>query len=1359
MANTSNIGGNPNNANTSTSPTNTSPTAQQSGAFTQASAANDQGSVTTPGTVTTLAAGQKIYRKDPLYSADGRYALVLQPDAYLTFIDTGHEKFSGDLYHTPEETIIWKTGKLDHKDDSYFGIFGGQFVVHDRNGHGWESDTTADGAENHFLRLHITNDGKLELVDDLRGGLVWEVNAQGKDQSPGDTQGTFDYFRTDRGLALTTGDLPLVGGNGGYLQARGRQVGLTHSGEIFTYRKVNDGNSVKEEVKILVETGVVAGELSIDAHGAIVVKDGSGVEQWTSGTGNPDASRQFVMTLSEDGRELQLSDPQDGNRLLWSSSGVNQPALSDADVAFKAEVNNLVDGDTMAQISEDTLYERVLVMWHNLVGDVDATPHFSAQQVLELMMGFYFEEEHGLLSEASQWDAFFDANFIDGSGSFRRLGDFNVSMFGIKKQQASLLEAFEEAALIFYSIQQNHALGKNNELILPPHSLDAFELFANALHTDINGGSNTSDFLPNRTGNLIKDTHWQDFIYSGFYKVKQPPEGMMDESVLANESLVQAISWLGSIVLEELAAMKDIDWIGPSAAMLDHADLAEDKKHADGTRKTVEEGNLAIFDVTYIDSNDKDVRKYVNANELIHIESNYTVTDRERLKEPTQVALHWKSIGLQYGDTVREPTYNSEGGMVSGAPMTARLAQLFKLLYEHKQANDAIKLEEFNDDPLPEGSASYFDFEGTLLKGFTENIPMGKAPDVADAVAIEFMFNKLGADRGENELDSALSAFKGTIDILSTVSMWAKNHEGHDDGHTVKDRLDNLHEVYGRQHDWLVERGRSTELLNDLNENLKKKLHNEYHREMVMLEINVAIFAATLLLTIATAGLAGPAGATVLVEGSEETASLLGTEVAGASISYAAPVAINTARLGASIATGVLAAGGGGLFVWRTVDGGMEGGPTGEVIDLNTSPGSSANNPLNLTPRQQIDAIQLAADTKNSLYNEGIQEAAEHLHTAQANIESASLVNMALNYLLPAEREQVEAALLALDENPSDAERQVAIDLLKATPPDASLADDFLAAMTLSLTPSFVRDIASEVNADAAAQVLTTLINRDDPSDTLSGVERAAFIVAHYGQVAGEDSVPLLDIVMAIGDQDSAAQGKLMDLLGESSAYTAAQLAQAAEAKYANGVDKGAFTVLQGMSSVKGLSAIFLAWDDSQKGVGSATGLNANIRSVLLDLLDQGGMAAELWAQFTASLLTQLDGVLTDTSLSMFLGDAALSNMTAADRLEELLDTPLLIDDIAAVAAYLRGLGPEAAALDISEFLTTTAYTHTELETMARALASMKSPATGTTGESIMTALSKIDTNSAAVVINRVLTLYPPIDDIYPQVESWLVSM
>ncbi|MEO0443618.1 MAG: hypothetical protein AAFZ92_07760, partial [Pseudomonadota bacterium] len=74
MVSTSNIG-NSNNANTSNLSAGTSPTAQPpSGSFNQAAAANDQGSATTPSTVTTLAAGQKIYRKDPLYSADGRYA-------------------------------------------------------------------------------------------------------------------------------------------------------------------------------------------------------------------------------------------------------------------------------------------------------------------------------------------------------------------------------------------------------------------------------------------------------------------------------------------------------------------------------------------------------------------------------------------------------------------------------------------------------------------------------------------------------------------------------------------------------------------------------------------------------------------------------------------------------------------------------------------------------------------------------------------------------------------------------------------------------------------------------------------------------------------------------------------------------------------------------------------------------------------------------------------------------------------------------------------------------------------------------------------------------------------------------------
>ena len=165
------------------------------------------------------------------------------------------------------------------------------------------------------------------------------------------------------------------------------------------------------------------------------------------------------------------------------------------------KINGVNEGNTSKARAEDARYERIYALWGALVTIADGEsqlPKWSAREVLTFAAGVHMGNSYGFLEE-------------DILRILTKKGDthFDVSSYGNPVRQKQIRHIFEDASLLFYSLQENYQnAGNLSELRLPGNLGQADLFFTESLYQDIQMPEKSSFAENNRV-------RWQELVISG----------------------------------------------------------------------------------------------------------------------------------------------------------------------------------------------------------------------------------------------------------------------------------------------------------------------------------------------------------------------------------------------------------------------------------------------------------------------------------------------------------------------------------------------------------------------------------------------------------------------------------------------------------------------------------------------------------------------------------------------------------------------------------------------------------------------------------------------------------------------------
>jgi len=434
-------------------------------------------------------------------------------------------------------------------------------------------------------------------------------------------------------------------------------------------------------------------------------------------------------------------------------------------VMFGINIDGKVEGDTVRERAEDTRYERTRALWGALVSAAEGEtqlPRWSPRQVLAFSagahMGKYYEFGDTQIQEIV-------------SGTSTKV--FDVRGFGDVMLQLKMRHIFEDAALIFYTLQQNYRnAGDLTELQLPRDLWGADIFFSKAISREI-ARADTTSFAKDNNG------RWQEFVINGVWDKHEINRGRASEETLENHALVQSILWVGRELIERVRV--NGDWSGPSAADFDRASFAKNFKIA----------RLDVGDAGDAATDETDESAYLNEIEL---------------------SLYWAVQGILAYESQRVPTYEvTSGKLTSEAPAEILLAQCFHKVY-HAYAEVLDSTGSFAVGYTSDGV--FYEVarrEGTYLARWLEPRNIDPTPTISDRWAVDFLYANLPAGNGsQRNLLAIVNSVQGASTVFNTAEHWATHYERHPDFRKLVDTPSRVRKTYAKARQALGVHGRSS---------------------------------------------------------------------------------------------------------------------------------------------------------------------------------------------------------------------------------------------------------------------------------------------------------------------------------------------------------------------------------------------------------------------------------------------------------------------------------------------------------------------------------------------------------------------
>ena len=412
--------------------------------------------------------------------------------------------------------------------------------------------------------------------------------------------------------------------------------------------------------------------------------------------------------------------------------------------------------------ADEARYERVNVLWAALVDSANGEtrlPNWTVKEVLTFTTGVHL----GIDYEFSERQIF---NILPDAGETT----FNVKDIAIPEYRQQVLNVFEDASLLFYSLQENYKHGGDlSELRLPGDLEQADRFFSNSLKQDI--------LLQQKTSFAKNDRNkWQELVITGLWREEELTLGSASEETLKNHALVQSILWVGRELIETIE--NDTDWTGPKAINLDQDDFPEDFK--------VERSSLESQDT----GPSRKPSDYLNEVEL---------------------SLYWAIKGILFYESKRMPRYNETTGVLtSDPPAEVLLAQCFHRVY-HSFEDTLAVIEEVNVASSTvlvgaypaEISDSGDVIEATSVSPWLEARSIDAKPLVSDKLALNFIYSNLpGGGPNERSLFSILNSIQGASSVTTIARYWASVFEDrivkstHPGYKTLSETLDRVDTAY-----------------------------------------------------------------------------------------------------------------------------------------------------------------------------------------------------------------------------------------------------------------------------------------------------------------------------------------------------------------------------------------------------------------------------------------------------------------------------------------------------------------------------------------------------------------------------------
>ena len=428
-------------------------------------------------------------------------------------------------------------------------------------------------------------------------------------------------------------------------------------------------------------------------------------------------------------------------------------------------INGVINGNTSETRAEDARYERIYALWGALAtaaGEETELPRWSAREVLAFTTGVHLGRQR----------EFSERTLLEILTVFGET-PFDVSSIGDPVFRKQVLHAFEDASLLFYSLQENYQnAGNLSELRLPGNLGRADLFFAKALYQDIR--------MPQKSS-FAKDNQvkWQELVITGLWYKADIVEGRAGEEALKNHALVQSILWVGRELIETVK--DDDDWTGPAAADFELDSFKDDFKVA----------RFSPEDLTVNASSSQD-----NAEDYL---------------SEVELSLYWAIKGILFYESKRLPLYDrSTGASLSVPSAEALIAQCFNRVYDSYQ------------EALTPTFSVFFEVNGVNMKNITdkrgtrvsrwlEARTIDPTPLVSDRSALDFLYSNLpgtgGNDRG---LISVLQSIQGASTVVTIARYWASSDDviNHPDYRSIVNTSVRVNSAYNAANTELRNRGR-----------------------------------------------------------------------------------------------------------------------------------------------------------------------------------------------------------------------------------------------------------------------------------------------------------------------------------------------------------------------------------------------------------------------------------------------------------------------------------------------------------------------------------------------------------------------
>ena len=435
-------------------------------------------------------------------------------------------------------------------------------------------------------------------------------------------------------------------------------------------------------------------------------------------------------------------------------------------VAFSAPViNGVIEGSSTAEKAEDARYERTYALWGALLSAADgetALPRLGVQDILAFTTAVHMGKSYEF-SEQEIFD-------ILPKG---KETSFTIKGRGDAESREQVLHIFEDASLLFYSLQVSYEKESNLGKLRLPEDLEEADLFfAESLKQDI--------LLLRKTSFAKSDRNqWQELAISGIWEANELTRGNVSKDTLRNHALLQSILWVGRELIEKVK--KDDEWNGPTESDFDRKSFAKDFRVL---RSSLEGENTDA-------SSQGDADEYLNEVEL---------------------SLYWAIRGILFYESRRVPIYNKNTGVLkSNYPAEILLAQCFNNVYNSYE-EVLLPTERFpiTFSPGPgEPSVTVDNQTGTRVSRWLEARSIDASPLVKDRIALDFLYANLpGEASNERNLLTILQSVQGGSSVVEVARYWANYYENHPDHRTLVQTPGRVSSSYNSARNALKERSR-----------------------------------------------------------------------------------------------------------------------------------------------------------------------------------------------------------------------------------------------------------------------------------------------------------------------------------------------------------------------------------------------------------------------------------------------------------------------------------------------------------------------------------------------------------------------